>query len=576
MEKFFKYIAVFFLLFAFEARAELPVRDPSLVKALVKGDMNQFYSMIEGGFPINAVDENGNSALHVAAFNGNRRIVDYLILAGANPNQQNYASETPSVVARRGGFEQLSDYLKYAGYNNNREFREYANQNLPRSDDFIPPAPTSSSTILGMPTSVATSTLLGVGVIGGAVAIAASSSGSSKTNTPTTPTIPDLNFNIKHPQNLNPSSFTDAEYNANYGLVAINSANALARGYDGSIYNRNTDGTLVSTTPTGGKIKVAVIDSGINSAHTDLTANVNTTLSRDCSSGTCLAGGTTDAVGHGTFVAGIIGALNNGVGVQGVAPDADIISVKLPDSFTTANVGENLRYVNTVSGVKAINLSLGNTVGFKKSEVPNLTVQGSSASPYDGADVFDSSFPIVDGQVYYSDAGVRKRVLNNGVATNFSSLYNLPGSHRFTGLNIYNSATIAQGFYNAYNTSNGISNNIASKRIFVLATGNESHDNPSVEAGLPYYFSNLKPFWIAVTSTNSTNTISAFANRCGVAKDWCIAAPGENVKSTDSATLDYTDDSGTSFAAPAVTGAVAVLSGAFPHLDPTIIIRIIL
>jgi len=580
MGKFFKYIAIFLLLFAFEAKAELPARDPALVKALVKGDMNQFYSMIEGGFPVNAVDENGNSALHVAAFNGNRRIVDYLILAGANPNQQNYASETPSVVARRGGFEQLSDYLKYSGYNNNRESREYANQNVARNSDFIPPAPTSSSTVLGVSTSVVTSTLFGVGVIGGAVAIAAGSSGSSQTNNPTTPTIPDLNFNIKHPQNLNPSSFTDGEYNANYGLVTINSANALARGYDGSIYNRNADGTLVSTTPTGGKIKVAVIDSGINSAHTDLIANVNTTLSRDCSSGTCLAGGTTDAVGHGTFVAGIIGALDNGVGVQGVAPKVDMISVKLPDSFTTANVGENLRYVNTVADVKAINLSLGNVASFVKSEVPNLTVEGSATPniPYDGAvstSVFDTSFPIVDGQVYYDDAGVRKRVLNGPAATNFSSLYNLPGSHRITGINSYNSATIAQGFYNAYNVSNGVSDNITNKRIFVLATGNESHDNPSVEAGLPYYFSNLTPYWIAVTSTDATNTISDFANRCGVAKDWCIAAPGEAVTSTSNSG-GYVSGSGTSFSTPAVTGAVAVLSGAFPHLDATIIRRIIL
>jgi hypothetical protein len=334
MGKFFKYIAVFFLFFAFEARADL-TRDPALVKALVKGDMNQFYSMIEGGFPINAVDENGNSALHVAAFNGNRRIVDYLILAGANPNQQNYASETPSVVARRGGFEQLSDYLKYAGYNNNREFREYVNQDLVKSDDFIPPAPTSSSTILGMPTSVATSALLGVGVIGGAVAIAASSGGSSKTNNPTNPTNKtdtspkaDSNPNSQptiYPYQYLPITQEDVEYNNNYGLDRINSSDAIARGYDGSIFNRNLDGTLIDNVPDG-FVKVAVIDSGINSSHTDLSTNINTSLSRDCSSGTCLAGGTTDTVGHGTFVAGIIGALNNGVGVQGgaTAPVASV------------------------------------------------------------------------------------------------------------------------------------------------------------------------------------------------------------------------------------------------------------
>ena len=61
---------------------------------------------------------------------------------------------------------------------------------------------------------------------------------------------------------------------------------------------------------------MAVIDTGIDLTHPDL--NVYTAGAKNCSTGTSA----NDGNGHGTHVAGTIGALDNSIGVVGVAPGA--------------------------------------------------------------------------------------------------------------------------------------------------------------------------------------------------------------------------------------------------------------
>jgi len=97
-------------------------------------------------------------------------------------------------------------------------------------------------------------------------------------------------------------------------------------------------------------IRIAVIDSGIDADHPDLAANVNKQLSRNfvsgldlaknCETGQLPSGSNAtatppptqfeDADGHGTHVAGTIGAVgNNGVGVAGVCWKAEIIALRV-------------------------------------------------------------------------------------------------------------------------------------------------------------------------------------------------------------------------------------------------------
>ena len=75
----------------------------------------------------------------------------------------------------------------------------------------------------------------------------------------------------------------------------------------------------------GGGVNVAVIDTGIDTRHPDLAANV-------VGGANCAGGGRRnydDGHGHGTHVAGIIAALDNGIGVVGVAPAANLWAVRV-------------------------------------------------------------------------------------------------------------------------------------------------------------------------------------------------------------------------------------------------------
>jgi subtilisin len=78
--------------------------------------------------------------------------------------------------------------------------------------------------------------------------------------------------------------------------------------------------TSTAREPSG--VSVAVLDTGIQLDHPDLNAADGT----NCTSPGAPAD---DNAGHGTAVAGIIGAKNNGFGVVGVAPDTTVVAVKV-------------------------------------------------------------------------------------------------------------------------------------------------------------------------------------------------------------------------------------------------------
>ncbi len=101
-----------------------------------------------------------------------------------------------------------------------------------------------------------------------------------------------------------------------------------------------------------------IIDSGIDFDHPDLTVDV--TRSRSFISGNNSAD---DENGHGTHVAGIIGAKNNNFGVLGVASGATLVSVRVLDkdgTGTLSSIIEALSYVsaNAKPG-DVINMSVG-------------------------------------------------------------------------------------------------------------------------------------------------------------------------------------------------------------------------
>lgn len=118
---------------------------------------------------------------------------------------------------------------------------------------------------------------------------------------------------------------------------------------------------------TGQGVKIAILDTGIDKDHEDLSKNFkggynfvdnNTDL--------------TDINGHGTHVAGIIAAEDNDIGVVGVAPDAHIYSVKILDyaaSGSASNLVAGMEWAME-NNMEMVNASLGsdsNSISFRRS-----------------------------------------------------------------------------------------------------------------------------------------------------------------------------------------------------------------
>ena len=131
--------------------------------------------------------------------------------------------------------------------------------------------------------------------------------------------------------------------------------------------------------------------------------------------------------------------------------------------------------------------------------------------------------------------------------------------------------------------------NVSEKTIVVIAGGNANDDlcttgtpncvqgeidAKSVEVfpGLPVRISELRGHVISVVATKTDGIITDFSNFCGIAADWCIAAPGEDVSLAyfgphptimNTPAEGIFKGRGTSFAAPFVSGGLALMKQLF-------------
>ena len=110
------------------------------------------------------------------------------------------------------------------------------------------------------------------------------------------------------------------------------------------------------TLPSFEPVPVAVIDSGVDASHPDLAGRI---LDKET-----FVGGSakTDELGHGTFVAGLIGAgVDNGVGIAGLAPSAQLLVAKVVTKSRAIPVEAEAKAIRWAvdNGARVINMSLG-------------------------------------------------------------------------------------------------------------------------------------------------------------------------------------------------------------------------
>jgi len=108
--------------------------------------------------------------------------------------------------------------------------------------------------------------------------------------------------------------------------------------------------------------------------------------------------------------------------------------------------------------------------------------------------------------------------------------------------------------------------------LVVFAAGNDSEANPSTIAALPSLAPDLAKGWLTVVAVNSNNPtqLDSYSNKCGIAMNYCLAAPGDVIVLDKDTTASTTNPSyyiveGTSLAAPQVSGAAALVWQAYPY-----------
>jgi subtilisin family serine protease len=159
-----------------------------------------------------------------------------------------------------------------------------------------------------------------------------------RTEEPVSMALPEADF-----QNPPVSGDNDAWFDLQWGAQAIDLAGAWNQGYRGR------------------GATVAVLDSGVSCQHPDIAANLlPESTSFVPGEGVCHP--FNNAFNHGTHVAGIIAAPDNGTGTIGVAPEAKILAVKvLADATGSGSFGGIIQGIVYAAdhGADVINMSLG-------------------------------------------------------------------------------------------------------------------------------------------------------------------------------------------------------------------------
>jgi subtilisin family serine protease len=276
---------------------------------------------------------------------------------------------------------------------------------------------------------------------------------------------------------------------------------------------------------TGAGQRVAVVDDGFRITHqefagTDIAANGNIAV----------AGGS----GHGTHVAALITGSDDQGSMMGFAPDADLhlTSYLHDDSRTGIDLGKLALATAQAASMDAV--AQNNSWGVLH------TPPGETAR-----------------ELLVSDVRDHMSAHGSNVPEAFASL---------TG-----------GTQSAWSTYFNELDAFQSSGVIVWAMSNDSDlpvDGNDASSALPLLVPELREAWIAVGNglfeTNSANEITRaerLSAACGEMASRCLFADGTTRSASAASDTSYGQATGTSFAAPQVSGAIAIMAQAFPSLS---------
>jgi subtilisin family serine protease len=204
---------------------------------------------------------------------------------------------------------------------------------------------------------------------------------------------------------------------------------------------------------TGAGVRVAVIDTGIDLTHPDLAGNVE-----DGFNALHPGDPAEDDNGHGTHVAGTIAAVDNAIGVVGVAPNATVVAVKVLDRRGRGWVSDIVNGIDWVTtqntdgnannDIQVANMSLGGRGTSSAMSIAISTATNSGCifavaagnDSANAANYIPASYPFVicvsaldqnDNFAYFSNYGAVVDVIAPGV--NIPSLYKKGGYKTLSG-----------------------------------------------------------------------------------------------------------------------------------------------
>ena len=318
--------------------------------------------------------------------------------------------------------------------------------------------------------------------------------------------------------------------------LTYNSSNASTQAATTEFQNLNYSSAASSQNPlevinahkaygyglTGSGETIAILDAGFSTSHDELDSKTITQYGTQTA-----ATGVNATADHGLIVSSVAAGEDDGTGMQGVAP------------------GVSLHWAS-------YNQRNGNT--YYPTHWANATDNASSA-------VVQNNSWGIDYQIDSLQSDISSNSWTNayGIAQKFHS----------------SGYTANEASANAYITA---LDNFQDHGVVVYALSNtSSYTDADFQAALPVLFSQLEEAWITavnveITGSSGNETYTRKSAPCGSTGKYCLGADGYQIVGAaydrSATNLYWQGVSGTSFVAPQISGAVALLAEAFPNHNP--------